>query len=204
MRKQSVIAVLIGAALICAALVSATFPKRALAGSSEKYIHIRVNQVDDDEKVSVNLPLSMAAKILPAIHHGELHDGKVRIGHGDLDSADVQAILSAVASAPDGEFVTVHEKDQEVRVAKSKGNLIVRVLDTHKAETPEKNSRGPEKVEITVPMTVVTALVKADQKELNIGAALQALGESGDALLVTVHDATNDVRIWVDSKNSED
>jgi hypothetical protein len=204
MRKQTIVGILIGAALICAAFVSATFPKRAMAGNSEKYIHIRVNQVDDDEKVSVNLPLSMAAKILPAIHHGELHDGKVRIGHGDLDSDDVQAILAAVASAPDGEFVTVHQKDQEVRVAKSNGNLIVRVLDSHKPETTEKNSRGPEKVEITVPMTVVTALIKADQKELNIGAALNALSESGDALLVTVHDATNDVRIWVDSKSSEE
>jgi len=205
MKKQTAIAAIGFAILAIAGLMVAGFPKRAMATDKpEKYLHVRVNESEDDEKVSVNVPLSLAEKILPAIHHGELHDGKVKIGQHDMGAADVKQILSAVASAPDGEFVTIQKKDEEVRVAKSKGNLIVHVVDTSKGEGKEKGVKGGEKVEVTVPLSVVNALISADQQELNIGAALRALSDAGDSLLVTVHDATNDVRVWVDSKSSTD
>ena len=112
----------------------------------------------------------------------------------DLNDVDVRAILDAIRTAPDNEFVTVKEKDQDVRVAKSNGNLIVHVRDTGK---------GGQKVDVTVPMKVVDALLStAKQNELDVAAALQALSEEGDALLVTVQDATQHVRIWVDSRNT--
>ena|ERR1700683_1451396 len=205
MNRKSAIAAIGVALLVGAAVVAAGFPKRALATDKPaKYLHVRVNQADDDEKVSVNVPLSLAEKILPAIHHGELHDGKVKIGHDEMSSADVKQILAAVADAPDGEFVTIQKKDEEVRVAKQKGNLIVHVVDMSKVGK-NKDSKGAEKVEVTVPLSVVNALVSSsDKDELNIGAALRALSDAGDSLMVVVHDATNDVRVWVDSKSSGD
>ena len=136
----------------------------------------------------------MAEKILPTVNKGSLHNGHVTIGHGDLNDVDVRAILDAIRTAPDNEFVTVKEKDQDVRVAKSNGNLIVHVRDTGK---------DGQKVDVTVPMKVVDALLStAKQNELDVAAALQALSEEGDALLVTVQDATQHVRIWVDSRNT--
>jgi len=60
-------------------------------------------------------------------------------------------------------------------------------------------------VDITVPMKVVDALLStAKENELDVAAALRALSDAGDSLLVTVQDASQHVRIWVDSKNNPD
>ncbi len=48
----------------------------------------------------------------------------------------MRAILDAIRTTPDNEFVTVKEKDQDVRVAKSNGNLVVHVRD--RARRPEE------------------------------------------------------------------
>jgi hypothetical protein len=54
-------------------------------------------------------------------------------------------------------------------------------------------------------MKVVDALLStAKENELDVAAALRALSDAGDALLVTVQDATQHVRIWVDSRNTQD
>jgi hypothetical protein len=130
------------------------------------------------------------------VNKGSLHNGHVTIGKADLNDVDVRAILDALRTAQDNEFVTVKEKDQEVRVAKSNGNIIVHVRDSGKEG---------QKVDVTVPMKVVDALLStAKENELDVAAALRALSDAGDALLVTVQDATQHVRIWVDSHNTQD
>lgn len=167
-----------------------------VAAPAERYLHVRVEDPAKGESVNVNVPLSMAEKILPTVNKGSLHNGHVTIHHAEFNDVDVRAILDAIRTAPDNEFVTVKEKDQDVRVAKSNGNLIVHVRDT---------AKGGEKVDVTVPMKVVDALLStAKQNELDVAAALQALSAEGDALLVTVQDATQHVRVWVDSRNTQD
>jgi hypothetical protein len=183
--------------------------KTAAAATPEKFIHVRVNDVSKGEMVSVNLPLSLAEKVIPTIHNGNLHNGKVTIGNMDMQDVDVRALLAAVASSPDNEFVTVKEKDQEVRVAKSKGNFIIHVTDlnsdsdeSNKSDKSDKKyeKRG-QKVDITIPISVVNALVPNEKQELDLVAAIHALSNASEALLVTVHDGTQDVRIWIDSQN---
>ena len=167
-----------------------------LAAPAERYLHIKVDDPSKGESVNVNVPLSMAEKILPTVNKGSLHNGHVTIGKADLNDVDVRAILDALRTAQDNEFVTVKEKDQEVHVAKSNGNLIVHVRETGK---------DAQKVDVTVPMKVVDALLStAKENELDVAAALHALSDAGDALLVTVQDATQHVRIWVDSRNTQD
>ncbi|MGA7223397.1 MAG: hypothetical protein WA603_21530 [Candidatus Acidiferrales bacterium] len=167
-----------------------------VAAPAERYLHVRVEDPAKGESVNVNVPLSMAEKILPTVNKGSLHNGHVTIHHAEFNDVDVRAILDAIRTAPDNEFVTVKQKDQDVRVAKSNGNLIVHVRDT---------AKGGEKVDVTVPMKVVDALLStAKQNELDVAAALQALSAEGDALLVTVQDATQHVRVWVDSRNTQD
>ncbi len=167
-----------------------------LAAPAERYLHIKVDDPSKGESVNVNVPLSMAEKILPTVNKGSLHSGHVTIGKADLNDVDVRAILDALRTAQDNEFVTVKEKDQEVRVAKLNGNIIVHVRDAGK---------DGQKVDVTVPMKVVDALLStAKENELDVAAALHALSDAGDALLVTVQDATQHVRIWVDSRNTQD
>lgn len=177
------------AVLMLAGMAIAAAP--AMAG--DRYLHVRVQDSDKGENVNVNVPLSMAEKILPAINNGDLHNGCVTIHQADLNGVDVRQILDAVRTAPDNEFVTVNDnrRGQHVRVAKSKGNIVVHVQD--------EQSKHQE-VEITVPMSVVDALFStAKQDELNVAAALKTLAETGNGLLVTVHDAGQNVRVWVDS-----
>jgi len=174
--------------LVLAAVIAAAAP--ALA-AGERYLHVRVQDAQKGENVNVNVPLSMAEKILPAINHGPLHNGSVTVHQADMNGIDVRAILDAIRTAPDNEFVTVNSKEQNVRVAKSNGNIVVHVRDQRDKD---------QNVDITVPMTVVDALFStAQQDQLNVAAALQQLADTGSTLLVIVHNASQNVRIWVDS-----
>lgn len=185
----------LAAVCLSAAIVAGTAPA-VLAAPVERYLHIKVDDPSKGESVNVNVPLSMVEKILPTVNKGSLHNGHVTIGKADLNDVDVRTILDAIRTAPDNEFVTVKEKDQDVRVAKSNGNLIVHVRDAGK---------DGQKVDVTVPMKVVDALLStAKENELDVAAALRALSDAGDALLVTVQDTTQHVRIWVDSRNTQD
>ena len=216
MKKSMQLGVLV-CLLAVASIGSLVAARHALAATPEKYLHVRVVDSDSKETVNVNLPLSMAEKILPTIHHGNLHDGHVSIGKADMDDIDLRAILDAVRNSPDNEFVTVKSDTENVRVAKSNGNLIVHVNETPKPKTAkgdakdknkdkdaddDKDSRSGEKVDITIPLSVVNALVPNDKKEIDVVAAIHALANASESLLVSVHDATNDVRIWIDSDGS--
>jgi len=188
------------AAVLCllatGTMVTAVIP--ASAATAEKYLHVKVEDPTKGESVNVNVPLSMAEKILPCINNHDLHDGKVSIHshQAELNGIDVRGLLDAVRNAPDNEYVTVKDKDQDVRVAKSNGNIIIHVVDKENKE---------QKVDVTVPMKIVDALfATAKQDELDIAAALRALSDAGDILLVTVQDDSQKVRVWVDSKNTQD
>ena len=187
-RQRKFQAMAAAACLVLAAVIAAAAP--ALA-AGERYLHVRVQDAQKGENVNVNVPLSMAEKILPAINHGPLHNGSVTVHQADMNGIDVRAILDAIRTAPDNEFVTVNSKEQNVRVAKSNGNIVVHVRDQRDKD---------QNVDITVPMTVVDALFStAQQDQLNVVAALRQLADTGSTLLVIVHDASQNVRIWVDS-----
>src|ERR1700685_795565 len=120
------------AAVLCllatGALAAAT---ATMAGTTERYLHVKVDDAKNGESVNVNVPLSLAEKILPAVNKGNLHAGKVTIGDVDTDGWDIHAILDAIRTPRDNEFVTVKEKDEDVRVAKLNGNLIIHVKNNN-------------------------------------------------------------------------
>ncbi|MGB8652937.1 MAG: hypothetical protein WCD23_00320, partial [Candidatus Acidiferrales bacterium] len=72
----------------------------------ERYLHVKVEQGAKGESVNINVPLSMAEKILPAIHQGNLNGGRVTIGQSDINGIDIRTVLDAIRTAPDNEFVT--------------------------------------------------------------------------------------------------
>jgi hypothetical protein len=183
-------------AILVALILATAGVAAAQTVPSERWLHVRVESSDPrGDLVRVNFPLSLAEKVLPAINHDQLHDGKISF-HGRLEGLDLRALLAAVRESRDGEFVTVQSREGEVRVAKEQGILIVHARDTK----GEKDSR----VEVRVPMTVVNALVSADGNALDLVAGVRALAAHGDAELVSVKDRRNTVRVWVDSKNTSD
>lgn len=175
---------------ICAVLLTGTL---LFAVTTTRYLHVRVNNSVTHEVVRVNVPLSLAEKIIPAINKGKLHDGKVHIGKFKTDDVNLSQILDALKTAPEGEFVTVQQNDNDVRVAKEHGMLVVHVVDQH----------SKENVDVTVPWEVAQALSSdVDENQLNIEAGIKALEKAGDVTLVSVVGKDENVRIWVDSSSS--
>ncbi len=163
----------------------------------DRWLHVRVsNPGNNEETVRVNVPLELAEKVLPTINKNGLHGGKVRFDDIDCHGVDLRALVDGVRTSKDGEFVTVQNRDSDVRVAKQNGYLFVHVF--------EKNHIKRSQVEVKVPMKVVDALFSAGKDELDIVAALHALSAQGDTELVSVKDEENTVRVWVDSKNVTD
>ena len=179
--------------------------------AKEQWIHVRVESTDDKgETVRVNVPVEMAEKVLPAINKDNLRKGKVHMDSAHMDDVDFRALLDAVRTSKDGEYVTVQSRENDVRVARNNGFLYVYVTEkasakrAAKSDTAKRNSSKESKVEVKVPMKVVDALFSAGKDELDIVAALRALSASGDTELVNVKDSENTVRVWIDSKNVAD
>jgi hypothetical protein len=192
MRKTaSILAVLV----LAGAAAATSVPTFAAAGpTTERYLHVRVQDSKEGESVSVNVPLSIAEKVLPTINKGNLKNGQVHFNNADMNDVDIKGLLEAIRTTPDNEFVTVKQKDQDVRVAKSGGNLIVHVVN---------HDKEAEKVDITVPLKVVDALFSnAKNDEVDVAAAIKTLSDAGDSLLVTVQSTTQHIRIWVDSNGN--
>ena len=167
------------------------------AATPERYLHVRVTNPTTHEMVRVNVPLSLAEKIIPAINNGDLRDGKVHVGGLEANNVNVRAILEALKTAPEGEFVTVQQNDSDVHVAKEHGQLVVHVID--------KNSKDKEKVDVTIPWVVAEALISdTTENQLNIEAAIKALQNAGDLTLVSVVSKDESVRVWIDSRSSDE
>jgi hypothetical protein len=167
------------------------------SAKQDRWLHVRVISSDaKGETVRVNVPLDLAEKVLPAINHDRLHGGKVKIDCAHVNDVDLRAMVEAIRTAKDGEYVTVQGTENDVRVAKQDNHLIVHVLDKGKSRKSQ--------VEIKVPMKVIDALFSAGKDELDLVAALHALSAQGDVELVSVKGDDNTVRVWLDSKNVTD
>jgi hypothetical protein len=211
------------AALVAAgtALFFGATTQASPATTNDRWLHVRVVSADNQgETVSVNIPLEVAEKILPTINKNQLHGGKVTIDKLDSDGVDVRALLEAVRTSKDGEFVTVNSKDGDVRVAKQNGYMLVHVTDNsgkhhvhmrhhdgsdaNTSENDRADGKDPKvtHVEVKIPLSVVDALFSAGKDELDLVAGLKMLSAQGDQELVSVKDEDNTVRVWIDSKNT--
>lgn len=194
--------------VILVAAMALTAPAQSLAqtakpSSADRWIHVRVDTpTSKGEMVRVNVPVELAEKVLPTINKDRLQGGRVRIDRSEVNGVDLRALLDAVQSSKDGEFVTVQSRDSDVRVAKQGGHVIVHVVDTC---VTEKGVSKKNQVEIKVPMKVVDALLSAGKDELDLVAALHALAAQGDTELVSVKsDDNTTVRVWLDARNTTD
>lgn len=199
-RKLSTLAFMAGMLALTpiAGVAQNSSGKSAEPARQDRWLHIRVDNPDSkEETVRVNVPLELAEKVLPTINRDRLQSGRVKVDELDCHGVDLRALLDAVRTSKDGEFVTVQNKDSDVRVAKQNNYFLVHVVDKNHAS---KKSR----VEVKIPMKVVDALFSGAKDELDLVAGLRALSAQGDTELVSVKDEENTVRIWLDSKNVSD
>lgn len=145
--------------------------------------------------VRVNLPLSLAEKVLPTINNERLHNGKLRIDEARLNGVDLRALLEAVRSSQDGEYVTIQGENGDIRVFKKAGYFEAHIWN--------KKDTNRSQVEIRVPLAVIDALLSASGNELDVVAALRVLAARGDSELVVVKDKQSTIRVWLDSKNTD-
>ena len=178
----------------------------ALAMPADRWIHIRVIESGPDgERVRINIPLSLAEAVLPTIKADKLCEGKVKVDGRPFDQVDLHALLEAVRKAQDNQYVTVESNHQNVEVAKSGEFLLIKVHED--GEGTGKTTRAHKTastVNVKIPFKVANALLSGRNDELDVLAAVRALAEYPNLELVTVKDETDNVRIWVDSRNDVD
>ncbi len=166
-------------------LVLAAIAGTPAFSASNLWLHVTVDE-GGGAKVSVNLPLALAEKALPMLPlHEELRWQHHRGRHG-VDLEEMRELWAEVKSSPDMTFVTVEDDGETVKVWKKSGFVYVEV----------RADDGDESVDVQVPLAVVDAIFAGD--EINLTAAVQALADSGGGDLVSVHDGSDRVRVWID------
>ena len=159
------------------------------AATDGHWLHVRVSESDaDGEQVNVNIPLSVVRAILPAIETDEFRGGRIQLDSGEIDGIDLHEILKAFRESPDADFVTVNDGDEEVRVSKERGFLLVNV------------DGDDETIRVRLPLDVVEALLGDNEDELDLMAALNVLAEH-DGDLVTVESSDESIRVWIDTNS---
>ena len=192
-----------GVGLLALSAVAAT---PVAAQTATAWLHVRVEEVKQASKVSVNLPLSVVEAVLKASpelieRHGRIHLGREHARHG-LKLADLRRVWKELAAVGDAELVTVESEDENVKVQR-KGDLVL-VLVEQKARTDKdgKKLKGAEQVRVEVPVSLVDALLSGEEDEANIEAAILELRKRrGD--IVRVQDDDSHVRVWIDDQNAQ-
>lgn len=179
----------------------------ALAGSAmagdQSWLHVRIDNDDPDgDRVRINVPIEMVETVLPMIETKELGNGRIRIDDTELDGVELRKLWNAVKTAQDGEFISVENRRESVRVAKNKGALEIRIRDHDDDDDDDEESA--ERVDVQLPLEVVDAMLAGDEDELDLVAGLQALRAHGSAILVTGNHDGGEIRIWVDDKPEMD
>lgn len=183
--------------LLILALAVALAPRLAAqaapAAKADRWLHVKVEDSKNGEKVRVNVPLRVAEAILPALNLDVIKNGRIRMEEIHTHGVDLRAVLEAVRTLDDGEFVTVESQEETVRVSKE-GRFLL-------AHIQARGDKG-EQVAVKVPLALIDALLSGEKDELNITAAIRALNELGDEVYVAVTSRDETIRIWVDSKKS--
>ena len=156
----------------------------------QPWLHVQVTGENDGaENVAVNLPLAAAEPLLALVPHRILSDGQLSLGGRDVpvNVGAMRDLWRALTQVGDTEFVTVEGENETVRVARTGDQITVQVQDED----------GSETVDVQLPILVVDALLSGDGDTLNVGAAVERLGElRGD--IVRVREEERQVRIWID------
>lgn len=182
--------------MLGAALVAAMTAPAMGAGTEGRWLHVRVlDRNERAEKVRINLPFAMLETMANSMQAEHVKDGRMQLGDSGVSPEQLRAMWQALRSSGDMEFVTIQSDDETVRVARSGRYMLAKI------EGSRDGDGSRDKVDVKVPLKVVDALLDAPEGELNLKGALQILADYGDGDLVTIHDETSDVRVWIDDRS---
>ncbi len=169
-----------------------------MAASAQRWIHVRVGIARGvSGNVSINLPIEMAAAVLPMIPSDQQHHSKFSL-QASVNGMDLHAMLDAIGKAPDNVFVTYERNDKQVSVAKSRGDLLIKIVGK-----PTDEEQLGETIAVRVPIPVVRAMLSGNSDQVDVGAGIRALVREGD-VDVTVNNAKENVRVWTDTTTTPD
>ncbi len=169
-----------------------------MAAPAGRWIHVRVESARGvSGNVTINVPIEMAAAVLPSIPADRNHHGKVSL-QASVNGMDLRAVLDAVRNSPDNVFVTLERHDKEVSVARSGADLLIKV-----AQKPNAEHHIGKTVAIKIPIPVVRAMLADNSDEVDIGAGIRALTRQGD-VDVTLNSEKETVRVWTDTRTTSD
>jgi hypothetical protein len=178
----------LSAALAAIALAAAP----ALATSDGRWIHVRV---DEDgahgAKVDVQVPLSMVSALMPTLKAKMDVNGQIDLGSKDVSIDELRGYWKAVKESKDGNYVTVRDGTESVRIAKRGGIVHVDVDDGDKSEH----------VKMRLPVPLVDAVL-GTKDTLDVEALVTALRDVPNGELIAVDDDESKVRIWIDDRPS--
>lgn len=159
------------------------------ARAEQRWLHVRVDESGPDgERVRINIPIELAEAVMPMIEAEGFDRGIVRIDGIGGGNVDLPKLIAALREARDGEYVRVESSDENVRIRKEDGRILIDVDDT---------GEDAEKVRISLRMDLLEALATENPRELDALAALRLIGED-DGMIITVDSKDEKVRIWVD------
>jgi hypothetical protein len=162
------------------------------AQSESAWLHVRVEEGHKNSRVNVNLPIAVVDAALSAApdsvgRHMAVNMGQH--GHG-LSLADLRKMWHELKTSGSTEIVSVQEENETVKVSQEKDHLLIRV----------DNPSEKKVVRVEAPVALVDALLSGEGDELNVRAAIAALG-SIRGEVVRVQDRDSTVHIWVDDRN---
>ncbi|MFN7964824.1 MAG: hypothetical protein U0V87_03935 [Acidobacteriota bacterium] len=197
--------------VMLAALAALTIAPAAVASDAWIHIDIKDDSDGDDEIVKLNIPLSMVERMLPALQDEHLRNGKLKFDFDhdnddeDTDDGqardrglkrtareiDIKAVMRALRDTPDGDFVRIRDREDNVSVSKSGDYILVNV---------DSRSDRNEKVRVRMPLDIADAIAQGDDDELDLVALMRSLSRHSGEDLITVEDGETHIRIWIDSK----
>lgn len=172
------------ATLTTIALGLAAFPA---LGQEKPWLHVQVEDGDDNTKVEVNLPFaavealgdSLGEHILDEIEREWEQDSDV-----DVDAEDLRAFWQSLRDNP-GAWVTIDEEDG--------GNLRAR-MDGDQIRI--EGTGGDGALDVRFPVAFGDALFGEDGDDPDLGAAIRALADHDD-VLVSMGGGDGRVRVWI-------
>jgi hypothetical protein len=166
-------------------LLAASLP--ALAKDGDPWIHIEITEKGEN-RVKVNLPLSLVEVALEVAEDEMLFDGALEFDNTELTVEDLRRMWQELRDAGDAEFIDVREDDEHARIYRKGDAIFIDVED----------DRGREKVSLEIPVSVVDVLFEGEGETLNLRGALAELQKVTAGQIVTIHDGDESIRIWIE------
>lgn len=153
-------------------------------GASDLWIHVRVTESGHRATtVEVNLPLRLVERLAPLVDDGRHGDSRICLGHEEMDVTELRETWRKLRA---GEVVVEDDAVLMLQHGDRGEELVVRGRDSENGSV------------VTLPASVVDALLSGDGDRLELEAAVDALAGHGAGEIVTARDDGTRVRIWLD------